>query len=94
MAVQTIPDAPYIREAEIYGFDAAPETEQEYRSGIYAKSIAEGLKKARDLIQQAVGFLEGLPEDTTFDDDISTLADDASDLGSRVDDLASKAERW
>ena len=43
MAYQTIPDAPYIREAEIYGVDAAPETEQEYRSGIYAKSIADYL---------------------------------------------------
>lgn len=89
-----IPDAPYIREAELYGFDSAPATEQEWRSETYAESIAEGLKKARDLIQQAVGFLEGLPEDTTFDDEISDLADDAADLGFRVDNLAAKAGRW
>lgn len=90
----TIADAPWIRQAEQFGDDIEPETEQEYRSRIYRESVIEGLKKARNLIQMAVGLLEGLPEDTVWDDEITDLADDASDLGFQIDDLADKAGRW
>ena len=90
----TIPDAPYIREAELYGVDYHEQTEQEYRSETYRDSVVEGLKKARNLIQLAVGILEGLPEETVWDDDIAEAADDASDFGFRLDNLTENVERW
>ena len=89
-----IADAPYIREAEMYGVDYHKQTEQEYRSETYRDSVVEGLKKARNLIQMAVGILEGLPEETVWDDDITEAADNASDFGYHLDHLAESVERW
>lgn len=90
----TIADAPYIREAEMYGVGYHKQTEQEYRSETYRDSVVEGLKKARNLIQMAVGILEGLPEETVWDDEIAEAADDASDFGFRLDHLTENVERW
>ena len=89
-----IADAPYIREAEMYGVGYHEQTEQEYRSETYRDSVVEGLKKARNLIQMAVGILEGLPEETVWDDEISEAADDAADFGFRLDNLTENVERW
>ena len=90
----TIADAPYIRKAEMYGVGYHEQTEQEYRSETYRESVVEGLKKARNLIQMAVGILEGLPEETVWDDEISEAADDAADFGFRLDNLTENVERW
>ena len=90
----TIADAPYIRDAEMNGVGYHKQTEQEYRSETYRKTVVEGLKKARDLIQQAVGFLEGLPDETVWDDEIAEAADNAADFGFRLDNLAENVERW
>ena len=90
----TIADAPYIREAEMYGVGYHKQTEEEYRSETYRESVVEGLKKARNLIQMAVGILEGLPEDTVWDDEISEAAHNAADFGFSLDNLADEVERW
>ena len=90
----TIADAPYIRDAELNGVGYHEQTEQEYRSETYRDSVAEGLKKARNLIQMAVGILEGLPEETVWEDEITEAADDASSFSFRLDDLAENVERW
>ena len=90
----TIADAPYIRDAELNGVGYHEQTEQEYRSETYRKTVVESLKKARDLIQQAVGFLEGLPDETVWDDEIAEAADNAADFGFRLDNLAENVERW
>lgn len=90
----TIADAPYIRDAEMNGVGYHEQTEQEYRSETYRASVVEGLKKARDLIQQAVAFLEGLPDETVWDDEIAEAADNAADFGFQLDHLAESVERW
>ena len=90
----TIADAPWIRDAELNGVDYHEQTEEEYRSEAYRDSILEGLKKARNLVQMAVGILEGLPEDTIWDDEISEAADNAADFGFDLDNLADEVERW
>ena len=90
----TIADAPYIRDAEMNGVGYHQQTEQEYRSEAYRESVVEGLKKARDLIQQAVAFLEGLPDETVWDDEIAEAADNAADFGFQLDHLAESVERW
>lgn len=90
----TIADAPWIREAELNGVGYHEQTEEEYRSEAYRDSVLEGLKKARNLVQMAVGILEGLPEDTVWDDEISEAADNAADFGFGLDNLADEVERW
>lgn len=90
----TIADAPYIREAEMNGVGYHEQTEEEYRSETYRESVVEGLKKARNMIQMAVGILEGLPEDTVWDDEIADAADTASDFGYLLDRFAERVERW
>lgn len=90
----TIADAPYIRDAEMNGVGYHEQTEQEYRSENYRDSVVEGLKKARNLIQMAVGILEGLPEETVWDDEIAEAADNAADFGYKLDTLADNVERW
>ena len=90
----TIADAPYIRDAEMNGVGYHEQTEQEYRSETYRKTIVEGLKKARDLIQQAVAFLEELPDETVWDDEIAEAADNAADFSFQLDHLAESIERW
>ena len=90
----TIADAPYIRDAEMNGVGYHEQTEEEYRSETYRESVIEGLKKARNMIQMAVGILEGLPEDTVWDDEIADAADTASDFGYRLDRFAERVERW
>lgn len=90
----TIADAPYIRDAELNGVGYHKETEAEYRSRIYRQSVVEGLKKARNLLQMAVGILESIPDETVWEDEISGAADDAADFGYRLDNLADNVERW
>ena len=90
----TIADAPYIRDAETNGVGYHEQTEEEYRSETYRESVVEGLKKARNMIQMAVGILEGLPEDTVWDDEIADAADTASDFGYLLDRFAERVERW
>ena len=90
----TIADAPYIRDAEMNGVGYHEQTEQEYRSKTYRESVVEGLKKARNLIQMAVGILEGLPDETVWEDDIAEAADSAADFGYQLDNLAENVERW
>lgn len=90
----TIADAPWIREAELNGVGYHEQTEEEYRSEACRDSVLEGLKKARNLVQMAVGILEGLPEDTVWDDEISEAADNAADFGFGLDNLADEVERW
>ena len=90
----TIADAPYIREAEMNGVGYHEQTEEEYRSETYRESVVEGLKKARNMIQMAVGILEGLSEDTVWDDEIADAADTASDFGYLLDRFAERVERW
>ena len=70
------------------------QTEQEYRSGAYRESVVECIKKARDLVQQAVTFLESAPEDTVWDDEIADAADTACDFGYLLDRFAERVERW
>jgi hypothetical protein len=89
-----IADAPYIRDAEMNGVGYHEQTEEEYRSEEYRESIVEGLKKARDLIQQAQAFLEGLPDGTVWNDEIADAADKASDFGFTLDSFADEVERW
>ncbi len=89
-----IADAPYIRDAEMNGVGYHEQTEEEYRSETYRESVVEGLKKARNMIQMAVGILEGLPEDTVWDDEIADAADTASDFGYLLDRFAERVERW
>jgi len=89
-----IADAPYIRDAEMNGVGYHEQTEKEYRSETYRKSVVEGLKKARDLIQQAQAFLEGLPDGTVWKDEIADAADKASDFGFTLDSFADEVERW
>jgi hypothetical protein len=89
-----ISDAPYIRDAEMNGVGYHEQTEEEYRSETYRESVVEGLKKARNMIQMAVGILEGLPEDTVWDDEIADAADTASDFGYLLDRFAERVERW
>ena len=90
----TIADAPYIRDAEMNGVGYHEQTEEEYRSETYRESVVEGLKKARNMIQMAVGILEELPEDTVWDDEIADAADTASDFGYLLDRFAERVERW
>jgi hypothetical protein len=90
----TIADAPYIRDAEMNGVGYHEQTEEEYRSETYRESVVEGLKKARDLIQQAQAFLEGLPDGTVWKDEIADAADKASDFGLTLDSFADEVERW
>lgn len=90
----TIADAPYIRDAELNGVGYHEQTEQEYRSETYRESVVEGLKKARNLIQMAVGILEGLPDETVWDDEIAEAADNAADFGFQLDNLAESVGRW
>ena len=90
----TIADAPYIRDAEMNGVGYHEQTEEEYRSETYRESVVEGLKKARNMIQMAVGILEGLPEDTVWDDEIADAADTASDFGYLLDRFTERVERW
>ena len=89
-----ISDVPYIRDAEMNGVGYHEQTEEEYRSETYRESVVEGLKKARNIIQMAVGILEGLPEDTVWDDEIADAADTASDFGYLLDRFAERVERW
>jgi len=89
-----IADAPYIRDAEMNGVGYHEQTEEEYRSEEYRQSIVEGLKRARDLIQQAQAFLEGLPDGTVWEDEIADAADKASDFGFTLDRFADEVERW
>jgi hypothetical protein len=89
-----VDDAPYIRDAEINGVGYHEQTEEEYRSEMYRESVIEGLKKARNMIQMAVGILEGLPDETVWDDEISEAADNAADFGFTLDNLAESVERW
>lgn len=90
----TIADAPYIRDAEMNGVGYHEQTEEEYRSETYRESVVEGLKNARNMIQMAVGILEGLPEDTVWDDEIADAADTASDFEYLLDRFAERVERW
>ena len=90
----TIADAPYIRDAEMNGVGYHEQTEEEYRSETYRESVVEGLKKARNMIQMAVGILEGLPDETVWDDEIADAADTASDFGYLLDRFAERVERW
>ena len=46
------------------------------------------------MIQMAVGILEGLPEDTVWDDEIDDAAATADDFGYRLDRFAERVERW
>ena len=89
-----IADAPYIRDAEMNGVGYHEQTEEEYRSETYRESVVEGLKKARNMIQMAVGILEGLPDETVWDDEIADAADTASDFGYLLDRFAERVERW
>jgi hypothetical protein len=89
-----IADAPYIRDAEMNGVGYHEQTEEEYRSETYRESVVEGLKKARNMIQMAVGILEGLPDETVWDDEIAEAADTASDFGYLLDRFAERVERW
>lgn len=90
----TIADAPYIQDAEMNGVGYHEQTEEEYRSETYRESVVEGLKKARNMIQMAVGILEGLPDETVWDDEIADAADTASDFGYLLDRFAERVERW
>ena len=58
----------------------------------YAAIIA-GLKSARDLIQQAQVIIEGLPDETEYEDQIIDLADDVATAAGKADDLADDIER-
>ena len=89
-----IADAPWIRQAEMYGVGALDETEQEWRSHQYKDSAVYALKEARDLIDKAVSMLESIPEDTIWEDQITELADNASDLSSQIDNFKTEVERW
>ena len=89
-----IADVPYIRDAEMNGVGYHEQTEEEYRSETYRESVVEGLKKARNMIQMAVGILEGLPDETVWDDEIAEAADTASDFGYLLDRFAERVERW
>jgi hypothetical protein len=89
-----IADAPWVRDAELNGVGYHEQTEEEYRSETYRESVVEGLKKARNLIQMAVGILEGLPEDTVWDDEIAEAADTAADFGFTLENLTEQVERW
>lgn len=91
--MEQIADAPYIREAEKYG-TWHPQTEEEHRSEEYRETFVGELKKVRNLIQMAVAVLEGLPEDTVWENEITDLADTLSDLGFTVDNKATEIERW
>ena len=51
------------------------------------ETLVKGIKAARDLIQQARGILEGLPE-SAWEEQVAELADDAANLGYAADDLA------
>ena len=81
---QTVPDAPYIVEAELYGTEKPIPNQP-------VETLVKGIKAARDLIQQARGILEGLPE-SIWEDQVAELADDAADLGFAADDLAHMIE--
>lgn len=89
-----IADAPWVRDAETNGVGYHEQTEEEYRSETYRESVVEGLKKARNLIQMAVEILEGLPEDTVWDDEIAEAADTAADFGFTLENLTEQVERW
>jgi len=89
-----VPDAPYIREAEMYGVGYQKPTEQDYRSKQYQETIVSELKKVRNLIQMAVGLLEGLPDETVWEDRIADIADSLADIGFTVDNTADEIERW
>jgi hypothetical protein len=89
-----ISDAPWIRDAELNGVGCHKPTEEEYRSHTYRDSVIEGIKKARNMIQMAAGILEGLPEETVWDDEIAEAADNAADFGFTLDNLAESVERW
>lgn len=79
--LQTAPDAPYIVEAELYGTEKPIPNQP-------VETLVKGIKAARDLIQQAQGILEGLPE-SAWEEQVAELADDAANLGYLADDLAS-----
>ena len=89
-----IADAPWVRDAELNGVGYHEQTEEEYRSETYRESVVDGLKKARNLIQMAVGILEGIPEDTVWDDEIADAADTAADFGFTLENLTEQVERW
>lgn len=57
------------------------------------EAIIAGLKSARDLIQQAQGIIEGLPDETEYEDQIIDLADDVATAAGKADDLADDIER-
>lgn len=57
------------------------------------EAIIAGLKSARDLIQQAQVIIEGLPDETEYEDQIIDLADDVATAAGKADDLADDIER-
>ena len=85
MAINTfVPDAPYIVEAELFGTEKPIPNQP-------VETLKKGIKAARDLIQQAVAILEGLPE-SVWDEQVAELADDTADLANTADNLAADIE--
>lgn len=89
-----IADAPYIRDAEQNGVGYHGQTEADYRSEQYQETMVAEMKEIRNLIQMAVAVLEGLPEETVWEDKIKDMADSLSDFGFHVDNIADEIERW
>lgn len=81
--LQTVPDAQYIVEAELYG------TEKPVQ-GQPRETLVNGIKAARDLIQQAKAIIEGLPLGTVWEDKLEKLYGDAERLETAADDLATE----
>lgn len=89
-----IADAPYIRDAEINGVGYADQTEEEYRSEQYRNTFLGELKKVCTLLSMATAILEGLPEDTVWDEKVTELADNIADMEFTVSSAANDIERW
>ena len=88
-----IADAPYIREAEMYGADGR-RTQKELDSMAQSEKIMVQLRTATNLIRMAKGIFEGLPEETVWEEKITELADDAANLAQCAEDLKCEIGRW
>jgi len=80
-----IADAPYIREAEMYGIDY-PKTELEISSERRMIPIASQIGEARNFVQMAAKRLDDIGE-SVWDDEIRTLMDEAESLADKLDSL-------
>lgn len=92
--MEQIPDDPRIRDAEINGVGYSEPTEEEYRSKEYQEAVLEGYKEALDDAQKAIGWLEGMPEGTIWDQDIYSVIVDLEDVCMQIESRIKEVKAW